>query len=88
MVLVGNVFPTSLVEREVIITPISIEEARQYMKDGFLSYWGHPNSIKAASDFIGFDLTPKTDRPAIAIDNNLLPSLDGTPSNTVIVISP
>ncbi len=49
-VLLGNIYPTSLVRRSTLMTPITISEARQLLETGFTSYWGHSNTIQAASD--------------------------------------
>ncbi|HNC45164.1 MAG TPA: hypothetical protein PLU80_13440 [Acidobacteriota bacterium] len=88
-VLFGNIYPTSLVRRSTLMTPISISDARQLLETGFTSYWGHSNTARAASELLGIDVIPSTDRPAVTLDpDTKLPTLNGCSFNQVVVLSP
>jgi len=87
--LVGNIFPTSLVRRPVRIDPISLYQAEHYMETSEIySFWGHANTLNTVNKKFGFDLTPKTDRPAVTLDINGTPVLHGERFEKVLVISP
>jgi hypothetical protein len=87
--LVGNSFPFPLIRRRVVIEPLSDGEARDLlMGRGFVSFWGHGNTLHAAREFLGVDLAPRTSRPALTLDEANIPSLDGMSSSDVLVISP
>ena len=88
-VLFGNIYPTSLVRRSTLMTPMTISEARQILETGFTSYWGHSNTVQAASDLLGLDIRPTVERPAIILDEGTkLPTLNGYVYSQVIVLSP
>lgn len=88
MVFVGNTFPASLVRRKVTITPVTIEDMISAMEDGYVSYWGHSNTLAVASEILGYDLKPATDRPAIVLDDEGFPTLFGHYSSDIYVLSP
>lgn len=88
-VLFGNIYPTSLVRRSTLMTPISISDARQLLETGFTSYWGHSNTVQAASDLLGLDIRPTVERPTVILDEGTkLPTLSGCIYSQVIVLSP
>ena len=88
-VLLGNSFPLSLIRRSVHIEPRPLEELRQTVGErGCVSFWGHANTLPAAKTFLGFDPTPTVDRPALILNADLLPSLNGVPFDEVWVLSP
>lgn len=87
-ILLGNTFPLTLVRRECRITPIGVEEAKDLLSLGFVSFWGHANTAAAAQSQLGVDVNPKTERPALVLDKDGLPGLDGVHTNTVLVLSP
>ena len=87
-ILVGNTYPPALIRRKVQITPISIEQAQSLLNSGFVSFWGHTNTLAAARDQLGVDVTPKTDRPAIVLDDDNFPTCQGTTVSHVLVLSP
>lgn len=87
-VLVGNTFPLTLVRRECRINPISLEAAKSILSRGFISFWGHANTITAAQAQLGVDVTPETERPALTLNKDGLPGLDGVHTDTVLVLSP
>lgn len=88
MVLLGNTFPPALIRRKITVTPISIEVARELLADGFQSYWGHANTIITANALLGVNVTPETERPALLLNADNLPTLDGKVANKVVVLSP
>ena len=89
MILLGNSFPLGLIRRRVTIEPASIEELRSRVaKEGFLSYWGHADSLEAAKALLGFDLAPATERPALSLGDELLPTLGGHTFSETWVLSP
>jgi hypothetical protein len=57
-------------------------------RDEIASFWGHSNTVKAASDFLGVDLTPKTERPVLKLSANSLIEFDGVEYSEVIICSP
>lgn len=88
-VLLGNSFPLSLVRRAVHIEPRTLEELRQAVAvRGCVSYWGHDNTREAAQRFLGFDPAPASERPALALNENQLPTLLGVVFDEVWVLSP
>ena len=85
-ILVGNSFPFPLIRGNVkIVTqelgdfPVSAE---------IHSFWGHENTLRAASDFLKVELTPKTDRPTLKLSENNRPMLDGKEFTECWIISP
>lgn len=88
-VLLGNSFPLSLIRRPVIIEPRPLADLqRAAAKCGFLSFWGHSNTLSAARSVLGFDPTPPVERPALKLDDAKLPSIGGQTFSEVWVLSP
>lgn len=87
-VLLGNTYPLNLVRRRVSIEPCSIEDAVAMLGAGFASFWGHTNTAAAAKAQLGFDVLPKTERPALKLNEEQLPTLDGETYTKVLVLSP
>lgn len=86
---IGNTFPLTLVRRPVVIEPISEDEAKHYIKyNNPISFWGHENTLKIASEYAGIDLTPKIPRPALSLNDELLPELFDHTSQFILVLSP
>lgn len=87
---IGNTFPTSLIRRTVTIRPIDKAfYASLVSSDAKLhSYWGHANTIAAANQFLGVDVTPPSARRAISLNSDNLPMLDGVLLDGIIVVSP
>lgn len=96
MVLIGNSFPQSLIRKTVVTRPIFLSDAKELLKGGFDSFWGHTNTIRAASEILGVDVTPKskylqpdgTYRPAVELDDDLNPYFDGKSYTSIILLSP
>jgi hypothetical protein len=76
-VLLGNTFPLTLVRRGTFIEPVSLETAKTLLEVGFASFWGHANTAAVAKAQLGFDVAPKTERPALKLNEEQLPTLDG-----------
>ena len=93
-ILIGNSFPTTLIRWECIITPVSIKWLRARVKHALdrgqkiRSFWGHSNTVTVASDILGVDLTPETERPALSLTPQGLISFEGEEYHTVYILSP
>lgn len=89
MILLGNSFPFSLIRRPVRICPASLEELQAGIAaEGFVSYWGHKNTLTAASEVLGHDPTPRSEREALTLNADGLPMLSGRIFQQVWVLSP
>ena len=86
-ILVGNTFPVALIRRRVLISPVSVAQAKAMLKN-FASFWGHANTLAAAKEQLGVDVAPKTERPAIQLGEDNFPILDGELFRKVLVLSP
>ncbi len=87
--LIGNAFPLSLIHKKTTIFPESIDSLHFSLKNyKWESFWGHANTLEIANSILGEDLTPKTERPAIVLDDALLPSLNGQSYSTCWILSP
>lgn len=82
--------PLSLVRRRVVIQPESPGALRAALGSrSVYSYWGHPATLRTVNDWLGVDLTPRTDRPALACDAKTgRPVLDGLVFSECWVVSP
>ena len=88
-ILVGSAFPLSLIRRRVVIQPCSLTEVREEIKSRpFASFWGHANTLAAANAMLGADVTPRTERPAVALDPDQFPALDGVSYRECFILSP
>ena len=89
-ILVGNIYPTSLVRRPTLMVPCSVEEFRAAVAEsaGVVSFWGHTNTIAAAQAVLGVDVRPAVERPALTLDADNLPTLAGEAWDEVWVCSP
>lgn len=88
-ILLGNAFPLSLIRRPVRIEPRPLADLQaEAARRGFVSFWGHANTLAAAGKVLGFDPTPATARPALTLNDDLLPTLDGAIFDEVWVLSP
>ncbi|MBO4632276.1 MAG: hypothetical protein J5858_10165, partial [Lentisphaeria bacterium] len=89
-VLIGNSFPLVLIRRRVTITPVPEQVVRQRLCSAgkVVSFWGHLNTLPAAEAFLGIPLTPARDRPAISLDEDQFPVLDGKRFTECFVLSP
>lgn len=88
-ILIGSTYPLSLIRRGVSISPQSTETLRQeILTRPICSFWGHKNTLSAAEHLLGVDVRPKTDRPAIILNGENLPCLDGECFQECWVLSP
>ena len=88
-VLVGNTFPLTLIRRKVEIEPMTLEDLKAKL-DGakIFSFWGHENTVAAASMILGYDLKPKYSRPALTLDSSGHPKLYGTSFTECWLLNP
>ena len=87
--LTSSTFPLSLIRREVVIEPSSMEEYIQRLKtDDWESFWGHANTLAVASQMTGCDLAPKEERPAVKLSPEGLPELHGKAYTECWILSP
>jgi hypothetical protein len=88
--LVGNSFPLSLIRRRVVIEPTTVDALRAALAGKTLhSFWGHANTLAAASRHLGVDLTPTGSRRALVCDPaSALPSLDQLVFSECWIVSP
>ena len=54
----------------------------------WVSAWGHENTVALASTIAGADLRPATRRPALSLDDQKLPTLDGESFQEIWLLSP
>ncbi|MFN0077912.1 MAG: hypothetical protein ACKVY0_15760 [Prosthecobacter sp.] len=88
-ILISNSFPFSLVRRSMQVEPRSVGELLTVMHQRpWVSAWGHENTVALASTLACADLRPATPRPALTLDADLLPSLDGQSFEEVWLLSP
>ena len=67
-ILVGNVFPTSLIRRSCTVEVRSMQDLIAALEGRELvSFWGHTNTLGAVKAKFGIDLTPKAERPAVSL---------------------
>lgn len=87
--LLGNSFPLSLVRRRGVIDPRPLGELRALIVErGLVSFWGHENTLVAAGEVLGCDLTPRTTRPVIELDARCYPQFEGVTYREVWLLSP
>ncbi len=87
-ILIGNSFPLALVRRRVVIEPLAVEDLREVARSrGVVSFWGHANTLSAASQVLGCDLTPEVERPALTLAGEGFPSLAGVSYAECYVLS-
>lgn len=87
-ILIGNTYPPALVRRRVVVTPISVDEARDHLANGFESFWGHTNTAGLGTEILGVDVLPETERPAVTLGDEGFPVLNGVTARKVLVLSP
>lgn len=86
--LIGNGFPMNLIRQEVNITPMDICDFRKLLKIAEpVSFWGHENTLKNASDFIGIDLTPTVERPVVTLNESGFPIYNGCEFRKCFILS-
>jgi hypothetical protein len=88
--LIGNAFSLTLIRREVHISPRPLEALKEAAAGAEVhSFWGHQETLAAASATAGFDLScAHEDRPTIRLSPDLLPVLNGREFAECWVLSP
>ena len=88
-ILFGNTFPLSLVRREVVMRPVTLETMQVALATAEIhSFWGHPGTLEAVSRAVGRNVSPTVERPAVQLDAEGLPVLDGHVFRECWVMSP
>lgn len=71
------------------MSPEDLESLRLAIgQHGVASFWGHANTLSAAAALLGADITPVSERPALHLNADGFPSLDGQSFDTCWVLSP
>lgn len=89
-ILVGNSYPMSLIRREVHICPEDIGVFRSVLAAAkqIHSFWGHSNTLVAASAVAGVDLAPRTERSALSLASEGYPQLNEVVFSCCWLLSP
>jgi hypothetical protein len=88
-ILIGNSFPFSLIRRPVSIRPRDTKEMIKRMQSmNWTSFWGHENTLTAASEVLGSDIRPKSERPALQLSSDGFPMLEGESFDEAWILSP
>lgn len=88
-ILIGSTFPVVLIRRRVVFDPVTLDDVRQVLDNAEIhSFWGHANTLDAARSALGKDLTPLVERPALLLDDEGFPSMDGISFKECWVLSP
>ena len=88
-ILISNSFPFALVRREMTAMPMPLSALQECLRTRpFVSAWGHANTLQAAHAIVGVDLTPQSERPALTLSAEQLPSLDGQAFTECWLLSP
>lgn len=87
--LIGNSFPLALIRRPVQIKPVSLRTLKNVTSFGTIhSFWGHSNTLVAAEQWCGINLQPETERPALDLNRDNLPTLNSITFREVWILSP
>ncbi len=89
-ILLGNTFPFALLRRDANVRTMTIDELRAALADAeVVSFWGHENTRAAAETLLGgISLRPATERPALTLLPDGLPSLNGRVFRICYVLAP
>lgn len=88
-ILISNSFPLSLIRRAVKIEPCGLDELTALLSDAkIVSFWGHSNTLAAVNALLGYDLTPKEQRPVLRLSENNLPRYADNDFTECWVLSP
>ena len=69
--------------------PVALETLQAALAASMVhSFWGHPGTLDAVSRAVGRDVTPAAERPAVQLDAEGLPVLDGLVFRECWVMSP
>lgn len=87
--LIGNTFPVSLIRRKALFEPVELEELKKRLQASeIFSFWGHSNTLAAASHLLGIDISPSVSRPVLGLSGSSLPCLAGNEFTEVWLLSP
>lgn len=87
--LIGNTFPLTLMRRRLTVDVVSLGKFRRAAAGRrIVSFWGHANTLRAASAAVGFDLSPAEERPVLTLSPKALPSLGGEEFRECWILSP
>ena len=79
----------SLIRRPVLIVPRERAALLSALQNCVLfSFWGHDNTLLAASRYLGCDLTPPQRRPVISLDASARPCFMGWTFDECWLLSP
>ncbi|MDA8137821.1 MAG: hypothetical protein M0036_04135 [Desulfobacteraceae bacterium] len=88
-ILIGSTFPLSLIRRPVLISPQNIDTFKGLLTSRpIVSFWGHQNTLSAARQLLGVDISPPTERPALELSDALLPMINNNQFTECWVVSP
>ena len=92
-VLIGNTFPLTLVRGwRVSVEEVGVETLREALaRGGVRSFWGHEETRGMAEAWLGLSegtLATRVLRPALVLDDEGLPMLDGGSFRECWVLSP
>ena len=89
-ILLGNSFPFALLRRDADVRMLSLGDLRSALAGAeVVSFWGHENTRAAAESVLGgVSLRPATERPALELSPDGLPSLGGRTFRTCFVLAP
>ncbi|MBQ9694223.1 MAG: hypothetical protein IJV69_05645 [Kiritimatiellae bacterium] len=88
-ILIGNSFPLSLIRREVKIEVCDLEVFKVLCRQAQIhSFWGHENTRAVAEEMLGVCVKPGEDRPAVALTEAGLPTLNGAIFTECYILSP
>lgn len=89
-VLIGNTFPFALLRRDVNVRMLSLDDLRSSLAGAeIVSFWGHESSRAVAEALLGgVSLRPETERPALTLSPDGLPTLGGRIFRSCFVLAP
>ena len=89
-ILIGNTFPFALLRRDANVRTLSLDVLRDKLAGAHIaSFWGHENTRAAAEAVLGgVSLRPATERPALTLAPDGLPTLAGRAFRTCYVLAP
>lgn len=89
-VLVSNSFPFALLRRNANIRTLTLDDLRAELSGAkAVSFWGHENTRAAAEAILGgVSLRPESERPAISLSPDGLPTLGGRTFRSCFILAP
>jgi len=89
-ILVGNAFPMTLIRRHAVsVSELPVDElVAKASHARTVSFWGHENTRGVAESLLGTSIRPASPRPAIMLDGEDYPTLDGVRFTECYVLSP